>query len=302
MILDFDPFNPEPLLHILQRCPLAGTVVRPCILESGGSGLGRVRLPAGTEFPTFPGVKRIDWWLPGVIPELLSYTARNPGPPPGFLGELVAHSPNLKYLTLSGGTDWRTALGTWIPIEPFINPTYHSLTTLRFESEAQNVMSINTTSSLPQLKRLILGVLYVSVQPILKTHGHLIRILELIDVVLPPHAQAVMAPSNYCTRDVLAACPNLEEFCAPLSMGTRLMTENTTRVIWKSLSCIRLKLDDSSPITSPDIGFFIRDKLSCPALERIVLHGKPEAWKENACYKLLEAVVARTKFGVLEFS
>ncbi|KDR81925.1 hypothetical protein GALMADRAFT_135315 [Galerina marginata CBS 339.88] len=302
VIADFDPFNPLPLLRIMERCPLVETIVRPCISESGGATLGNVRLPPGTEFPTFTSVKRIEWWIPGVTPTVngLLIAPFQWRPFSGFLGEIVAHSPNLQYLTLSGG--WRF-FDTSNPIEPFTRPTYNNLTTLRLEGEHEGVLFDNLTVSLPNLRYFILGVLYASAGFLLKKHGQLIRVLELVDLAppLPSEVHKTILKSSYNTKDVLAACPNLEDFCAPLRIGTSLRTENTT-VILKSLTCIRIKLDDSSPLTSPDFGYFIRDKLACPALERIVLHGSPKAWKENSCYKVLEEVVSQMKYGVLVFA
>jgi hypothetical protein len=281
-ILDFDPFNPLPLLHILQCCPLVQTVVRSCDkLGSGGSALGSVRRPPGMKFPSFPSIKRIDWWLRGVA-------SRRPGTEvdgiSGFLGELVVHSPSLNYLTLSGGGD--SLFSAIVGMQPFGGRSgpFNSLTTLRLETKDSHAFFTEPTPLLPNLSHLILGLVYPGVRQFLGTYGHQIRVLEFVDIDTSPY----LVPMNHTvgpliTTDVLKACPNLQELNTRLSTGNILFAEtiiNSAPILLKSLTSIRIQLDDASALTRFDFATFIRYSLICPALERIVLCGARQAWEK----------------------
>ncbi|KAF8881927.1 hypothetical protein CPB84DRAFT_228595 [Gymnopilus junonius] len=300
-VLDFDPFNPQMVLRVLERCPLVETVVRPCLYSAFselGPTLGKVRLEPGQVFPSFPSIKRIDWWSPGVTPGRGTYWNSNPE----FFVELVAHAPNLQYLTLSHRNQhsdyWSIISLHRTQNNLFVYPPYKSITTLRIEGKVENAF-ILANAVLPNLKRLVLGGLYAQKQSIIKTLGHLVRHLEFLDFGVQPDAFSPPPMSGFGTGHVFQSCPNLEEFCAPLSLGTTLLQENTN-VVLHNLRCIRIKMDSSTLFTSPDFGYFIRDKLTSPELERICLCGKPEAWKENACYKVLEEIVAQRNLAPLE--
>lgn len=301
-IMDFDPFNPYPLLRILQCCPFVQTIVRSSIvLGSGGIALGFVRLPPGTTFPSFPSVRRIDWWLSGIA----SFGARTSlDGVYGFLGELVAHSPKLDYLTLSGSDD--SLFTSNFRANPFgsnFGP-FNSLTTLRLETE--NV-DLKPSLLLPNLSRLIVGVVYPGTKEILNTYGHQIRVLEFI-VIQPesiPLYNRRIEP--LASIDALKACPNLEELNAHLGTGNILFEEAVKTGVrlpihLNSLRCIRIQLDDSPLLTSIILGHVIRQYLHCPALERIVLcGGTRQAWEENPVFPLLEKHISETRFLSLEF-
>jgi hypothetical protein len=295
-IMDFDPFNPYPLLRILQCCPFVQTIVRsPIVLGSGGIALGFVRLPPGTIFPSFPSVRRIDWWLPGSESNVR-------GGVYGFLGELAAHCPGLDYLTLSGGGH-RLIPPNVVADPPFGRNSgpFNSLTTLRLEAETLHSIIIPKSAFLlPNLTHLILGGVYGSANTILQRYGHQIRVLEF--VIIHSSAADYFFFSNI---DILKACPNLEELNAHLGTGDTLFLEGKSAVVpipLNSLRSIRIHLDDSSPSTAANFGHFIRQYLFCPALKCIVLcGGTRQAWEENPVFPILEKYISTKRSLSLEF-
>ena len=297
-IMDFDPFNPYPLLRILQCCPFVQTIVRSCIVVgSGGIALGFVRLPPGTVFPSFPSVKRIDWWLP-------TSQSNGYGGVYAFLGELAAHCPGLDYLTLSRG-GYRLNPPHVDADPPFGRNSgpLNSLTTLRLEAETLNSIIIpESTFLLPNLTRLILGGVYGSTNKILQRYGHQIRVLEFIIIYSPAADDFLFANSNI---DILKACPNLEELNGHLRTGDKLFSGGKSTGVpipLNSLRSIRIHLDPP-PSTPANFGHFICQYLLCPVLERIVLcGGTRQAWEKNPVFPILEKYISTKRPWIsLEF-
>jgi hypothetical protein len=298
-IMDFDPFNPYPLLRILQCCPFVQTIVRSStVLGSGGIALGFVRLPPGTVFPSFPSVRRIDWWLSS----LASFGRTSSNSVYGFLGELVAHSPGLDYLTLSGCGDGLFVSN--VSADPFGSSCipFKSLTTLRLEDEN---IDLKPSLLLPNLSRLIVGMVFGGTKKILSTFGHQIRVLEFIVTHSRPMTFDIRRMNPLASIDILKACPNLEELNARLSTGDILFQEAVKTGVpipLHSLRSIRIHLDDSPLLTAISFGHFIRQYLLCPALESIVLcGGTRQAWEENPVFPILEKHISGTRFLSLEF-
>ncbi|KAF8968301.1 hypothetical protein BDZ97DRAFT_2073017 [Flammula alnicola] len=276
-------------------CPMVNTLVRACTLPSGGCALRRARLPTGTTFPTFPSLKRIEWWLPGVAP----YYAPTFDLFAGFLGDVLEHSPHVRYLTLSGKPTPRPLIQ---PMTPIIYK-FASLTTLRLELEHDDPGFIleTTAFSLPNLTNLILGGLYSAAKEILKAHGHQIKVLEFLDPIPFLHENIF---SRFNSQALLGTCPSLQELSTTLCGGSVLKgwRSDTWQTSLKYLTCIRVKLDieTGGGIPSHIFGDYIRDNLDCPALERIELHGSSLAWKQNPFYPILEELMAQKRFSTLE--
>jgi len=290
-ILDFDPFNPYLLFRILQCCPFVQSVVRSCDnLGSGGTILGSVRLPPCTNFPTFPSIKRIDWWLMGVA------LRRS-----GFLEELVAHSPSLNYLTLSGGGNSHFSITAGV--DPFRGRSepFDSLTTLRLETEDAKVISIGPTPLLPNLSHLILGgVYFAEAGQFLSTYGEQIRVVEFVVIhTLVPRNHTI---GPLVLPDVLKACPNLQELNVHPSNILLADAKSRAPIHLKSLTSIRVQLDYTTSSTASDFGLFIRHYLICPALERIILcGGTRQVWEESASLPILKKYISETRSISLEY-
>ncbi|KIM49550.1 hypothetical protein M413DRAFT_438737 [Hebeloma cylindrosporum] len=302
-IMDFDPFNPYPLLRILQCCPFVQTIVRASlVLGSGGISLGFVRLPPGTSFPSFPSIKRIDWWLSGIA-SFSSRTAHDGVY--GFLGELVAHSPGLNYLTLSGGGDG--LLSPRAGVDPFGKNSgpFNSLTTLRLEGEDVELIVTEPSPHLPNLSRLIVGRVYAGIQKMLNTYGHQIRVLEFLDIRSFPAPAFILSPNELLpVLSVLKACPNLEELNANLITGDLLAGTGSIDlpIPLNSLRTIRIHMDDSPPRAALAFSVFIRQFILCPELERIVLHGGTrQACEAHHIFSRLKKFVSERRFVSLEF-
>jgi hypothetical protein len=273
---------------------------RPIFHCSRGIALGFVRLPPGTIFPSFPSVRRIDWWLSGNESNVR-------GGVYGFLGELVAHCPGIDYLTLSGDGH-RLFFPNVVADPPFGRNSgpFNSLTTLRLEAETLDsiILPESTSFLLPNLTRLILGGVYTSTNNILQRYGHQIRVLEFVVI---HSSTAVLVSSRYVplsSIDILKVCLNLEELNAQLSTGDTLFKEvkrTGVPIPLNSLRIIRIHLDDSPLSTAPNFGYFIRQYLLCPVLERIVLcGGTRQSWEENPVFPILE-YISETRFLSLEF-
>ncbi|PPQ97981.1 hypothetical protein CVT26_003130 [Gymnopilus dilepis] len=309
-ILDFDPFNPVMILRVLERCPLVETIVRPCMLERGGVALSACNLSRGEAWPTFRSVRRIDWWIPGVLKDSWSH------PKPEFLDELLDHAPNVRYLTLAVPRGWeryntlnrRNAL--FVRDAWKCDEAYGRIRTLRLEGDVEATLVLagdaSVVGSLPGLRRLVLDASGIARHSaVVEKYGRNIQSVELLELAPGPrNAPPDASPGKLVlgTNHLLRACPNLRELCVPLGLGGVLLSENG-RVVLGSLKCIRIKMDASmSPLASSSLGYFIRDSLDCPSLERIVLYGSVARWKENACYGILEELVSRNRFLVLEFA
>lgn len=257
--------------------------------------LGFVRLPPGTIFPSFPSVRRIDWWL-------LGNESNVRGGVYGFLGELAAHCPGLDYLTLSGSGH------RLIPPDIIADPPFgrnsgplNSLTTLRLEAETlHSIILPDSGFLLPNLTRLVLGGVYGPADKLLLRYGRQIRVLEFVIIYSSAADYYFLS-----TIGILKECPNLEELNAHLGTGDTLFLEGTGAVIpipLNSLRIIRIHLDDSPQLTAPNFGHFIRQYLFCPALERIVLcGGTRQAWEENPVFPILEKYISTKRSLSLEF-
>jgi len=294
-IRDFDPLNPYPLLRIIQCCPFVQTIVRLYHVIS----LGPVRLSPGTLFPKFPSIRRIDWWLSGIASQNFRTVA---GGICGFFGQLIAHSPALDYLTLSGGS--ASFLSPRISADPFggASEPFNSLTTLRLEGGgAESIIVPESMPPLPNLTRLILGGVYASTIKVLERYGHQIRVFEFLVIhSFMPLFDRHRDTDPLTTGDVLKACPNLEEL--NLRLGSTPLSDNRITVVpipLNSLRSIRIQLDHSP---TPGVGDFIRKYVRCPVLERIVLcGGTRQAWEENPVFPILEKYISENRYLSLEF-
>jgi len=294
-ILDFDPLNPYTLLCIIQCCPFVQTIVR----LFHGISLGPVRLPPGT---LFPSIRRIDWWLSSIASQN-SRTAA--GGTYGFFGQLIAHSPGLDYLTLSGGD--AGLLSQRISADPFggTSGPFNSLTTLRLEGDgAESIIVPESMPPLPNFNRLVLGGVYASAKKVLQKYGHQIRVLEFVFT----HSYAPFLDGRFDfdmgITDVLKACSNLEELnLPPRSLPPALSADKVpitgVPIHLNSLRSIRIQLDPSS---RTGVGDFIRKDILCPVLERIVLYGGTrQAWEENSEFPILERYISENRILSLEF-
>lgn len=304
--VDYDPFNPLPVLRVLQCCRLVENITRPCLSESGGSILSTIRLPPGIQFPVFHNLRRIDWWLPGV------------GPNRGFLDQLVAYAPNLNYLTLSGGSD--PSFLQSIQYNLFrAHKSYPNMTTLRFELEREDVITYPPDLSLPNLTHLIVGIVNNSAADglmFLQNHGPLIKTLSFINVDMPNYMGFLVNTQDpKIPHKIFALCPNITELHTTLRMGTLFNTKDAKddehatlralqNILFKNLKCIRIGLDDTSVVPSANLSLFIiHNRIShFPALERIVLHGDTEKWKGLMCYMMLRKYTMANKSILLQFA
>jgi len=298
-IKDFDPFNPLILCRILECCPAVETIVRSGALGSGGVKLMAPRLPPDSSFPSLTSVKRVDWWLPGIGTRRLGVEAA-PNHIAGFLRDLLLHSSNLRYLTLSGFRyhQWDSHQGASLSLSqplPLLN-------TLRIECHENLIVSLESAISLnlPNVTHFIHGGKFTITQAFAKTFGSQIRVLELINVEREPNSLDWIELAK-----VLNVCVNLEELSLQRSMSPYRDTAYNSRVLgvkMNSLERLRINLDTSGNLGCPSLGKWVLSELVAPKLERITLHGgKQPDWGQLECYTLLLQWASRDdKTRVLE--
>ena len=286
-IKDFDPFNPLILCRILECCPAVETIVRSAALSSCGVKLLAPRLPPNSSFPSLTSVKRIDWWIPGRTTRRLQIDA-SPNHISGFLKDLLLHSPNLRYLTLSGFHYHQWDSHQDAPLS--LSHPLPLLTTLRIECHGnlrgpqgpESAISLN----LPNVTHFIHGGKFPITQAFAKTFGPQIRVLELINVDREPEILDWIELTK-----VLNICVNLEELSLQRSMTPYRDTAYGSRVLsvkMKSLERLRINLDTSGNLGCPSLSKWVLSELVAPKLERVTLHGGKRAdWVQLDCYPLL---------------
>ncbi|KAF4621188.1 hypothetical protein D9613_000266 [Agrocybe pediades] len=292
--------DPSHLLCILSRCPLVEVIVKRSLVDSVALHHTMRALPRTEGFPILQHLRRLDWWLPWLNP---TYQ--------GFVSRLIAHAPNLSYLTSAGGFfGWREAHLNQPGLQEI--EEYANIRTLRFEIETLEIdarAAYPPNLRLPNLTHLVVGVMNHSASAatasLLQTHGHLIQTLSFIDIALPKALSFLLEDIDpQIPQKIFNACPNITEFCTTLRMGTLLYSHSSTfpNNAFKSLRCIYITLDDTAVVDSAKLALLIiKNRAQFPALNKVVFGGEEKTWKSFMCYMMLRKYAKSDNSFTLEF-
>jgi len=282
-VQDFDPFNPTIVAQILAQCPGMVSLIRPFAFDGVNLAICKVRVSDGSlqsshtrvipHFPTLSALQRVDWWLPLIMP---SWRSDLPSTEVfhDLLGDIIKHSPNLRYLTIGG------------PSHSYLFSQHHSsspilslrnLTTLRLECDVQfdNGNLTATTWRLPNLTHLLVGDSYFIAISVIEACGSHLKVLEIIRKSL--WRIGTFIPAIF--HDFLSRAPNLEEFNFPLD-GFVGAYQPAPPTYPSTLRTIRLYLGSRSPTWLSEPMFdFLKVPHRLPMLTRLVFynHGR---WRE----------------------
>ena len=283
-IPDFDPFNPTIVAQILAQCPGMVSLVRLFAFDGVTLAICKVRVGDGSphsshmqvipHFPTLSALRRVDWWLPRTTVPSRHSDLSSTEVFRDFLGDIIEHAPNLRYLTI-GGPPHSYISREFYSSSPILS--LRNLTTLRLECDVQfdNGNLTATTWQLPNLTHLLVGGAFSVAIPVIEACSSHLKVFEIIRK--SSWRTGTFVPTIF--QDFLSRAPNLEEFNFPLD-GFVEDYEPLPPTYPSTVRTIRLYLGRYSPdwLSKPMFDF-LKVPHCLPMLKQLVFYNH-RRWQE----------------------